>query len=1517
MSSSSDILRGSIATIEFGLLTSEHVDTIAVVDITDASTKKSNLDGVCHKKLGPTDSNNPCSECAKSIDECEGHHGKIQLYQPVVGALWIPFIGKLASMFCTRCSRLLLPDKHLVRFKSMYCGNFKKKIGDMYALTLRNRICWFDEENPKSKPRLLSVKKSLKKGYCGTRQPDVWSIIKDEKVIIRPSFYIESREEFQKLPVITPRHLYEMFRGVSDRDHLLIGLDPKKAPLHGMFVFSFPVCPMIIRQHQSTENHLTKRMRLILKANQEAKRNIVPNLTLGLLREKDYNRQIQLKNTVIKNLERVQGPMSTKNTRSKKSVIPECLDSYLQLQRNVAGYVDSKLHEKLDREYGPELQGVKQRYIASSTDHGRMREGLGGKRVDKSGRGVISPDTNQEIDEVGLPKKMMMSFTYGEMCNMYNFHLLQTYINNGQFKHPGCNYIVRNGEHLRPDACQGGLQFGDMVHRHLIVGDPILVNRQPSLHKYSIMCHKIRLHENQTIKPHLCVMGAYGGDFDGDEMNLFLLPDPQARAEALELLAVSKNLIKDGKLIIGFVQHSVVGAYMLTSLSNNVSFTFNDMFQLLMQGLHDDLIDEALSKIPSDQKTFSGRDVVQFILPTYDGKNVLTKSSLNYCMLQLIQNDPKNHKLHTKRMGFIARLLKHYCAIHGVSISLRDYQTQELDEKIINQAKELESKANELSLLQSKKVRDPDNEDAIIKLLAGARDILGTNALTYLKTHPNASHNGFLNIIESGAKGGTTHITQTARRVGLQLNETSQRNTFRLNYYFRDDVSAYGHIERSFLNGLTSLEFFMHLVASRIAMIGATIKTRITGYLNRKIAKFVEDLQCYYDGSIRNANGQIIMFHYGFDTSMLCNFTFVITKLNVLQVISTYYFVEDPRNLQESISAFQEVSKLLILRYRLLKQNRITHSIALPTDINVLKRLLLIDRQRERNPQPISTIKVREAIRELWLMLVVDYHIPNTDLYEAAFFDCFSTRNLSLYGCLENEDSFRFTVKWISQRYIQQLCPAGSPKGHDAVQGLVEPSTQATLKLCHISGEAHSLVAGVPRLGEIVNLSKNIATPSLSVFILKKYETTFNPMESLIELYMETIVIDKYNQEEKEFKMDDDDDDTVNNDVILTLYLDKNQMIQRRLSPSKLKDKLIKTSYLLQRELCRCTITTSLVSSQKWWLTIKIDRDSKIIRSFSNSTEPLPLLSLQLYHALKKEKTLLAGIAGIKDFYKSYRTISTKDESNDGVIIEEERLVYETRGSNLMGVCLLPEVDIENTTTNDIHQIYQVYGIDAAKQAIEQQLYQTMIEIESSIPTRHVALIANTMCASGVLTPLTFAGMNSSKHCSSYVKLSTFERPLDSFMGAAVSGHVDDLSGVSESTMVGAQMKLGTNSNFKMISNMDLIPKCHERNIQTILRNAQKIEIPIPDISCFLNTEQKEGDIERTLLSFQIVKPSLSSALTGNPSSKRKLTSQLDVMNHWGKFDIDLDVPASPHQKTKKPKKKIHWDIDLDMPTSP
>lgn len=211
---------------------------------------------------------------------------------------------------------------------------------------------------------------------------------------------------------------------------------------------------------------------------------------------------------------------------------------------------------------------------------GRFRQNLLGKRVDYTGRTVISPDPNCAIDEVVVPQHMARILTYPERVNDLNIAFLRELVLSGADQHPGANlvnkvsvpleervshplrYMGRNFRRKIADE----LQTGDVVERHLRNGDTVLFNRQPSLHRVSIMAHQARVMPFRTLRFNECVCKPYNADFDGDEMNIHLPQTEEAQAEARILMDVKQNLMipRSGDPLVSATQDFLTSAYLLT-----------------------------------------------------------------------------------------------------------------------------------------------------------------------------------------------------------------------------------------------------------------------------------------------------------------------------------------------------------------------------------------------------------------------------------------------------------------------------------------------------------------------------------------------------------------------------------------------------------------------------------------------------------------------------------------------------------------------------------------------------------------------------------------------------------------------------------------------------------------------------------------------------------------------------------------------------------------------------------------
>ena len=194
---------------------------------------------------------------------------------------------------------------------------------------------------------------------------------------------------------------------------------------------------------------------------------------------------------------------------------------------------------------GRPLKSIKERLNGKA---GRVRNNLMGKRVDFSARSVITPDPNLSISELGIPKKIAMNITSPVKVNSMNMSFLLKLVQNGPDVYPGAKILERkNGDNISlryGDRASMKLEIGDIVHRHMMNGDPVLFNRQPTLHRMSMMCHRaVIMNVGDTFRMNVGDTKPYNADFDGDEMNLHMPQDVESASELMNLAAVRWHLI--------------------------------------------------------------------------------------------------------------------------------------------------------------------------------------------------------------------------------------------------------------------------------------------------------------------------------------------------------------------------------------------------------------------------------------------------------------------------------------------------------------------------------------------------------------------------------------------------------------------------------------------------------------------------------------------------------------------------------------------------------------------------------------------------------------------------------------------------------------------------------------------------------------------------------------------------------------------------------------------------------------
>ena len=506
---------------------------------------------------------------------------------------------------------------------------------------------------------------------------------------------------------------------------------------------------------------------------------------------------------------------------------------------------------------------------------GRIRQNLAGKRVNYSGRTVVSPDPFIKINEVGIPFEIARVITVAETVTSLNLEAMRDLIRQGE-KYPGANYVIRiDGkrkritEDLKEELCVE-IQPGYKIERHLRDGDIVLFNRHPSLHKQSLMAHYVRVLPNRTFRLHPAAAFPYNADFDGDEMNIHSPQTEEARAEAKILLNVNNNIIssKNNINLIGTIADSVTGAYLL----GKDKLFKPEVDQLLYAS-------GVINSIKT--KEISGKDVFAQVIPK--GSSIKVPDSINGSnsfgsedgeMVKIVDKEfGREAAVDSVNKAFILGAI--YLSRKGYTLSVQDLNVSEKVKGMTDQiVVEAEKKTQEII---------KDFEEGTLNGLPGktleeTREIKIAQILNEVRTEigkvvqANFPADGNVNkMITAKAAGSMLNITQIGCCVGQQSLKNKRIDfgyTNRtLSFFKKGDIGplSRGFIKSSFFEGLKPNEFFFGAITGRDSLMDLALRTPKSGYLYRRLVSALQDLKVEYDRTVRDASENIVQFVYGDD----------------------------------------------------------------------------------------------------------------------------------------------------------------------------------------------------------------------------------------------------------------------------------------------------------------------------------------------------------------------------------------------------------------------------------------------------------------------------------------------------------------------------------------------------------------------------------------------------------------------------------------------------------------------------
>jgi DNA-directed RNA polymerase subunit A' len=818
--------------------------------------------GLMDSHMGVIEPGLRCKTCGCKVDECPGHFGHIDLAQPVIHVGFIKDIKMLLESTCCQCGRLMLSEDQIKsRRESM--DRMEELGGD--TIDAKN----FSKETAKD----ASGKGTCP--YCGAEQIKI--------KLDKPTTFRQVEDNHK----LTPKDVRERLERIPDEDLITLGLDPSTCRPEWMVLTALAVPPVTVRPSitldsgDRSEDDLTHKLVDVLRINQR-------------LRE---NRDAGAPQLIVDDLSEL-------------------------LQYHVTTYFDNQTSgiPPARHRSGRPLKTLSQRLKGKE---GRFRSNLSGKRVNFSARTVISPDPLLSINDVGVPIKAARELTVPVHVNAHNIEKLREIVARGPMDNapeklpyvPGANYVIRSdGRKIRvternaPEVAEN-LEVDYTVERQLVEGDVVLFNRQPSLHRMSMMAHRVKIMEGHTFRFNLCVCPPYNADFDGDEMNLHVLQSDEARAEARILMQVQENILSPryGGPIIGAIHDHITGAYFLTH--ENPRFgpeeAANIMFKLPMIEMPKPFIDEA-----TGEPYWTGKQLFSTVLP----KDFRTTFKANICQNckvckkeecefdsyvkirdgQLLCGTIDVKGIGNSKGKILDRIARDYGASraaefinqvtrlalgalmnHGFSTGIGDedipteaaLQITEHSNNCIQKVSELVESYRDGTLQQmpGRSLRET-LEVEVMQVLGQARDEAGRIAGKHL-----GMNNPAVIMAKAGARGSMLNLSQMAGCVGQQAvrGERLSRGYWNrtLPHFEKGDLGAYarGFCSNSYKSGLSPTEFFFHAMGGREGLVDTAVRTSRSGYMQRRLVSALEDLKLTSDGTVRNTVGTVIQFRYGED----------------------------------------------------------------------------------------------------------------------------------------------------------------------------------------------------------------------------------------------------------------------------------------------------------------------------------------------------------------------------------------------------------------------------------------------------------------------------------------------------------------------------------------------------------------------------------------------------------------------------------------------------------------------------
>ena len=1440
--------------VQFSILSPDETRRRSVAEVYTNETYDGDapkVGGLFDPRMGVLDHGKKCPTDELDNRHCPGYFGHIDLAKPVFHIHFLKYTLKTLQSVCCRCSKLLISPNNPEIAKIIQTRKGVNRFNAVTALCSKIKRCGQHNEDGCGACHATIIRRettSIGKLTAIWRNKDKDSKNEDQQVLYEA-------EDVERI-----------FRRISDEDIDALGFNKDWCRPEWLICSCLPVPPPAVRPSVRADNNT--RM------------------------EDDITHKLC---DIIKTNKTLKYKMSQTSTNKK------AIDEWYQLlQYHVATLINNNLPgiPPAQQRSGRPLKAIADRL---KSKEGRVRGNLMGKRVDKSARSVITPDPRLKLNQLGVPIDICKNLTYAEKVNQYNKQYLTKLVRNGYHKYPGAKSIKRKGDGKLIslsviDTKNIDLMDGDIVNRHLIKGDIVLFNRQPSLHKMSMMQHEVVPLPYKTFRLNVSVTTPYNADFDGDEMNMHVPQSEQSRIELAELASVPSQIITPAqhKPIISLVQDTCVGSYLFTRYDNYL--TRDEIMDIMIDipSFNGELPEPEVRKgqYPSDLPNYfptykydceplkkdmwSGRQIFSLVIPNInlikknksfdtdesfmnkvtikkgkviDGvfdKNILGASEQGLIHIIFNQYGAKRTQ---QFLDDIQNIVTNWVLKSGFSVGIGDLVPDMSSTKkmaaIVNEKKRdvIEKISHVHKGILDNTSGKTVKEEFEIQVLSTLNKVTTDTGKVALK-HLNSS-NRMMNMVISGSKGSDINMGQMIACVGQQAVDGKRipygftDRTLPHFHKYDDGASARGFVESSFMNGLNPTEFYFHAMGGREGLIDTAVKTSETGYIQRKLIKGMEDARIAADHTVRNANGVILQFMYGedgFDGQKIESQTLLsigksdkeiyeLYNLDIDPDLENYYMPNIVKDLNKNKQ--QVKGKLLIHLQKIIDDRNYyfehvfkgdtTKKIYSPINF---KRLVENANNNFENidKSDLHPLYVLDTFDKLEQELIITEHYKSNEVI-IMLMRLYLSPNILAIKYKMNKIAFDWIISTITEMFYTSIAHTGDLVGTIAAQSIGEPSTQMTLNTFHFAGVASkaNVNQGVPRFKELLSVSKNLKAPMNTVILKEPYcfnkeysqkvlnelaITTIKQLVQSTEIYFDNSPNPQYNSSNdydnkildvyKMFsELDMTSDKSSISPWVLKFNLDKVKMMDKNIRMADIYFAIISKFNIDQQDIV-CVFSDD--NSSK--LIMRIQLIENYCKQEHCEKDCCGCDEEDVICVLKSlEKTILNDITltGIKNIngasmYPEHNNYEFNKATSE--YVNKTKWIINTDGTNLEDLLIHPAVNPYKTISNDIYEVYDTLGLEAARQVLAKEIFDVFDFAGSYVNSRHINLLVDIITNRGFLMSIDRHGINKSDR-GPLAKCS-FEETPDIIARAAIFGELDKIQSVSANIMLGQEVPIGT-----------------------------------------------------------------------------------------------------------------------------